>query len=293
MKQSTLRFVSGMTGSIWISSRASATLGKLTPLYVGSTSHVILAALPDEQMAAYIDTTEFVPPFPGAKVDAPILRRAIAEVRRNGYAETHNKRFDEGASISAVVRSSGAEMTGALTVSIAIGQYTSAVRARTIEVVTIAALALSVQLAWISHPRAVQVGERGHYRAFEWWCTIRFARYRTRLAERASDGLRFPVMRSPPGRATALPVPRRRLRMASPITGSSFASHDVCVASRSMTRPTGSAGRTTNSATSSAADPVTTNTLLRPVDAITASSTLVSRWAPQNGARRDRTLVPA
>jgi DNA-binding IclR family transcriptional regulator len=105
-----------------ISSRASATLGKLTPLYVGSTSHVILAALPDEQMAAYIDTTEFVPPFPGAKVDAPILRRAIAEVRRNGYAETHNKRFDEGASISAVVRSSGAEMTGALTVSIAIGQ---------------------------------------------------------------------------------------------------------------------------------------------------------------------------
>ena len=97
-------------------------------------------------MAAYIDTTEFVPPFPGAKVDAPILRRAIAEVRRNGYAETHNKRVDEGASISAVVRSSGAEVMGALTVSIPISRYTSPVRARTIEVVTTTARALSAQL---------------------------------------------------------------------------------------------------------------------------------------------------
>ena len=75
--------------------RRVVTLGKLSPLYVGSTSHVILAALPDEEVAAYIDRAEFVPPFPGAKIDAPTLRRAIAEVRRNGYAETHNKHLDE------------------------------------------------------------------------------------------------------------------------------------------------------------------------------------------------------
>ena len=122
------------------------TLGKLSPLYVGSTSHVILAALPDEEIAAYIDRTEFVPPFPGAKTDAATLRRAIAEARRNGYAETHNKRLDEGASISAVVRSSGAEIMGALTVSIPIGRYIGPVRARTIEVVTTTARALSAQL---------------------------------------------------------------------------------------------------------------------------------------------------
>lgn len=126
--------------------RRVVTLGKLSPLYVGSTSHVILATLPDEEIAAYIDRTEFVPPFPGAKIDAPILRRAIAEVRRNGYAETHNKRLDEGASISAVVRSSGAEIMGALTVSIPIGRYTGPVRARAIEVLTTAARTLSAQL---------------------------------------------------------------------------------------------------------------------------------------------------
>jgi DNA-binding IclR family transcriptional regulator len=126
--------------------RRVVTLGKLSPLYVGSTSHVILAALPDDEIAAYIDRTEFVPPFPGAKIDAPTLRRAIAEVRRNGYAETHNKRIDEGASISALVRSSGAEIMGALTVSIPIGRYTGPVRARTIDVVMTAARALSAQL---------------------------------------------------------------------------------------------------------------------------------------------------
>lgn len=126
--------------------RRVVTLGKPSPLYVGSTSHVILAALPDDEIAAYIARTEFVPPFPGARIDAQTLRRALADTRRNGFAETHNKRIDEGASISSLVRGAGNEIMGALTVSIPIGRYTNTVRARTIEVVTGAATALSGQL---------------------------------------------------------------------------------------------------------------------------------------------------
>jgi DNA-binding IclR family transcriptional regulator len=126
--------------------RRVVTLGKLSPLYVGSTSHVILAALPDEEITAYVGRTDFVPPFPGAKVGAQPLWRAIADVRRNGYAETHNKRIDEGASISAAVRGSGNETMGALTVSIPIGRYTPEVRARAITAVTQAARALSMEL---------------------------------------------------------------------------------------------------------------------------------------------------
>lgn len=126
--------------------RRVVTLGKPSPLYVGSTSHVILAALPDDEIAAYIARTEFVPPFPGARIDAQTLRRALADTRRNGFAETHNKRIDEGASISSLVRGAGNEIMGALTVSIPIGRYTNTVRARTIEVVTGAASALSGQL---------------------------------------------------------------------------------------------------------------------------------------------------
>ena len=48
-------------------------------------------------------------------------------------------------------------------------------------------------------------------------------------------------------------------------------------ASRSMTRPTGSAESTMNSETSFAADPVTTNTFLQPGDAVTFSTTHASR----------------
>ena len=89
----------------------------------------------------------FVPPFPGAKVDAPTLWRAIAEIRRDGFAETHNKRIDEGASISAAVRGPANEVVGALTVSVPIGRYSAEVRARAIDVVTEAARACLVSLA--------------------------------------------------------------------------------------------------------------------------------------------------
>lgn len=126
--------------------RRVVAIGKPTPLYVGSTSRVLLAAMPDEEVAAYFSRIEFVPPFPGAKVDAPTLWRAIADIRRNGYAETYNRRIDEGASISAAVRGPANEVLGALTVSIPIGRYTAEVRTRTIEVVTKAAHALSHQI---------------------------------------------------------------------------------------------------------------------------------------------------
>jgi len=126
--------------------RRVVAIGKPTPLYVGSTSRVLLAAMSDEEIADYFSRTEFVPPFPGAKVDAPILWRAIAEIRREGYAETHNKRIAEGASISAVVRGPANEALGALTVSIPIGRYTADVRGNAIEVVTLAARSLSRDL---------------------------------------------------------------------------------------------------------------------------------------------------
>jgi IclR family KDG regulon transcriptional repressor len=126
--------------------RRVVTIGKPSPLYVGSTSRVLLAAMPDDEITAYFGRTEFIPPFPGAKVDIQTLWRALAEIRRSGYAETHNKRIAEGASISAAVRGPANEVLGSLTVSIPIGRYTDDVRSRTIEVIIEAARALSHQL---------------------------------------------------------------------------------------------------------------------------------------------------
>jgi IclR family KDG regulon transcriptional repressor len=126
--------------------RRVVTIGKPTPLYVGSTSRVLLAAMTDEEIAGYFARTRFEPPFPGAKVDAPTLWRAIAEIRRDGYAETYNKRIAEGASISALVRGPANEVLGALTVSIPIGRYTQEVRGQAIAAVTRATLDLSRQL---------------------------------------------------------------------------------------------------------------------------------------------------
>jgi IclR family transcriptional regulator, KDG regulon repressor len=126
--------------------RRVVAIGKLNPLYVGSTSHVLLAAMPDEEIADYFARTTFVPPFAGAKVDAQTLWRAVAHVRRHGYAETHNKRIDEGASISAAVRGPGDAVMGALTVSIPIRRYSADVRAQAVDSVLAAARDLSQQL---------------------------------------------------------------------------------------------------------------------------------------------------
>jgi hypothetical protein len=62
------------------------------------------------------------------------------------------------------------------------------------------------------------------------------------------------------------------------IAGSKDAS-DVCVALRSMRRQTDFAESMMNSVTSSAADPIKTNTFQQPADAVTFSGTPASRWA--------------
>ena len=78
---------------------------------------------------------------------------------------------------------------------------------------------------------------------------------------------------------------------------------DVCAVSRSMRRQTDFAESMMNSATSSAADPVTISTFQQDADADTFFSAPASRWAScrshnqkvqaarrvANGARRDRT----
>jgi DNA-binding IclR family transcriptional regulator len=126
--------------------RRVVTVGRLTPLYVGSTSLVVLADMPDEDIEAYFDRTELVPPFPGAKVDRQTLWREIAAVRANGFAETHNKRLDEGASVSAPLRGPGGDAIGAITVTIPIGRYTNEVRSMAIKAIKEAGLAVSREL---------------------------------------------------------------------------------------------------------------------------------------------------
>ena len=121
-------------------------VGRLTPLYVGSTSLVMLASMPDVEIAAYFDRTELVPPFAGAKVDRQTLWREIGAIRTNGFAETHNKRLDEGASVSAPLRGPGDDVSGALTVTIPIGRYTNEVRSAAITAIKEAGIAVSREL---------------------------------------------------------------------------------------------------------------------------------------------------
>jgi DNA-binding IclR family transcriptional regulator len=135
--------------------RRVVAVGTLNPLYMGSTSLVILAAMPDDEISAYLGRTELVPPFPGAKVDAQTLLRQIASIRRNSYGETHNKRLDEGASVSAAIYGPEDELLGALTVTVPIGRYTDNARSRIIGSVTTMARVLSRELG-ASDETAVQ-----------------------------------------------------------------------------------------------------------------------------------------
>jgi hypothetical protein len=112
-----------------------------TPLlYVGSTSHGLLAAMPDDDITVDFNRTEFVMPFPGSKVGAPSfgtesqISAELAMSRRTtcGLAEA-----------LPYLPQSGGRWTK---FSVPIGRYTEGMRARIIDVVTKAARRLSRQL---------------------------------------------------------------------------------------------------------------------------------------------------
>jgi DNA-binding IclR family transcriptional regulator len=91
-------------------------LGRPTPLHAGASGRLLLAYLDAEEVEAVI--AEGLPPMgPRTVTDAAQLRRALAEIRRRGYAASQDERVAGAAAVSAPVRDGTGRVVAGLTIS--------------------------------------------------------------------------------------------------------------------------------------------------------------------------------
>ncbi|WP_425842316.1 IclR family transcriptional regulator domain-containing protein [Streptomyces fractus] len=92
-------------------------IGSRLPAYPTSLGRVLLAALPDAELNAYLAEAEFKPLTPHTITDPELLREALMQVRRDGFAVIDGEREEGVRSIAAPVRDRRG-VTAALNISV-------------------------------------------------------------------------------------------------------------------------------------------------------------------------------
>ncbi|MEU6002846.1 IclR family transcriptional regulator C-terminal domain-containing protein [Streptomyces sp. NPDC047197] len=92
-------------------------IGSRLPAYPTSLGRVLLAALPDAELNAYLAEAEFKPLTPHTITDPEQLREALMQVRRDGFAVIDGEREEGVRSIAAPVRDRRG-VTAALNISV-------------------------------------------------------------------------------------------------------------------------------------------------------------------------------
>ena len=103
--------------------RQSVPIGVAFPLYAGSSSKCILAAMSPEESDEYIDSVEMSQLTPQTVIDRDALRREVARIRKRGYSATFGERQVATASIAAAVLQPGGRVFGALSVCGPVGRF--------------------------------------------------------------------------------------------------------------------------------------------------------------------------
>ena len=95
--------------------RFTVELGATNPIYAGSSSKSILAALSPEQGAAVLDqASPLVSPTSNDVVDRKALLAELKEIRDRGYAVSFGERDKDAASVAAAILQPGGQVFGAL-----------------------------------------------------------------------------------------------------------------------------------------------------------------------------------
>ncbi len=96
--------------------RMTVTLGSLHPLFAGSSSKAILAALQDDEIAEYLAEVELTPLTKATITSVDHLRDEVELVRRQGYAISFGERQVGAASAAAAIRLASGEVFGSLSI---------------------------------------------------------------------------------------------------------------------------------------------------------------------------------
>lgn len=121
--------------------RRIAQPGHEAPLHVGAAGLVLLAGLDEAGIGSYLSRAR-------ETVDAAAIRRAVAEVKRDGYAVAAGTVSADTAAVAAPVRTYNGETVASLAVSCPRDRFTDELRAACIAAVTEGALTLSRTLGF-------------------------------------------------------------------------------------------------------------------------------------------------
>lgn len=126
--------------------RRVLTLGEPKSLYAGAGSKVLLAAMDDADITAYLGRTKLVAHTKTTPTTAKAVWAEIAAIRRQGYAEGWDERDSGGAGAAAPIFGPSADVIGALALAVPTNRYTAALKKKTVAAVTAGAAAISDRL---------------------------------------------------------------------------------------------------------------------------------------------------
>lgn len=99
--------------------RRVVSTGVAKPLYIAATSKVLLAAMPDDEIDAYLARTELVAYGPHTFTNPDALREEIRHIRAAGYAESAGEHNNTGGmAIAAPIFDGRGNAVGALSVTV-------------------------------------------------------------------------------------------------------------------------------------------------------------------------------
>lgn len=93
-------------------------IGTAIPLYAGAASRAMLAALPDDEVDAYLDRIELVAYSKKTMTDPTHVRDDLDRIRRRGYATSDGDFTPGGHAVACVIFGVNSRVLGALHVSI-------------------------------------------------------------------------------------------------------------------------------------------------------------------------------
>ena len=136
--------------------RQSVPIGVAFPLYAGSSSKCILAAMPPEDSDEYLDSVEMSQLTSKTVIDRRALQRDVARIRRRGYAATFGERQADTASVAAAILQPGGRVFGAVSICGPVTRFEKRLIPEYGDIVQAAAMTVSRELGY--RPFGVPVG---------------------------------------------------------------------------------------------------------------------------------------
>jgi DNA-binding IclR family transcriptional regulator len=133
-------------------------IGEPSPLYVGASGKVFLAAGTPEALEAYLARTNLVPLSPNTLTEPRLLREQVEQARALGYAVSINERGAGGVGIAAPVYDHEGQVVAAVDVAGPLSRLTPETRERWVQATVTTARDLSAALGFADRTERAAAG---------------------------------------------------------------------------------------------------------------------------------------